>query len=63
MNQCERCPVNVRESCSYIDYSEKCPCTTCLVKMVCDKICRDYIIFQVRVYAKKIQEEILGKVC
>ena len=60
MKYCEGCPINVQESCSYIDYSEKCPCTICLIKMICNKTCSDYILFQVKVYTKIYKKKVEG---
>jgi len=44
---CEGCAV--KEECGYTEFSNDCPCTICLVKVVCaDELCNEYGEFQDR---------------
>ncbi len=43
MEHCKGCCI--RYICIYTKYSETCPCTTCIIKMICKEICPERIDF------------------
>lgn len=43
MEHCKGCCI--RYICIYTKYSETCPCTTCIIKMICKQICPERIDF------------------
>ena len=51
MTSCKGC--YVQDICIYIEYSEACPCTICIVKMVCRQICPPRASFRARAEMKR----------
>lgn len=41
------CPINLK---TYNDKENRCPCTTCVVKMMCRNSCKDYYLFCQKMY-------------
>ncbi len=48
MNTNEHCSGCVSNSCGSDQYNDKgqCPCTKCVVKMMCKKACYDFLLFR-----------------
>jgi len=55
---CEGCNINSRCTMRlYISKSNsKCPCGTCLVKVLCNHDCQDFVIFRKALLDKKLED-------
>ncbi len=55
-NDCEGCVTVVR--CKYTQKDhDKCPCRICLIKVMCEKICEEYLQFTGDVYRQRNKHE------
>lgn len=46
MEYCKGC--YVKHGCTYREYSTLCPCGICLIKMVCEEMCDEHVVFQAK---------------
>ncbi len=42
-NDCKGC--NTTDTCEYMEDDDICPCQQCIIKVICDMMCDDYLKF------------------